>query len=108
MPRAAVLGNVMIDIIHTEAGYESAVKRIEELTGAWPNMSKGAELDVLMTLVKQFEAVHQSKKKAVSVLEVNVTRYVEPTDAVWPDEEDNLQEGMKPSGEKYGKSNEDR
>ena len=98
----------MIDIIHTEASYEAALKRIEELMDAGPNTPEGAELDTLVTLVEQFEAVHNSKKKALSVLKGSITHYAEPTEAVWPDEEENLVEGMKPSSEIFGKSDEDR
>ena len=78
----------MIDIIHTEASYEAALKRIEELMDAGPNTPEGAELDTLVTLVEQFEAVHHSKKKALSVLKGSVTHYAEPTEAVWPDEKE--------------------
>ncbi len=97
----------MIDIIHTEAGYEAALKRIEELMDAGPNTPEGDELNALVTLVEQFEAVHYSKEEAVSALKGSVTHYVEPTEAVWPDEEENLVEGMKPSSEIIGKSDED-
>ena len=41
--------------IHTNAAYEQALKRIEELWGATPDTPQGEELDVLTTLVEAYE-----------------------------------------------------
>ena len=50
----------MFDIrpIHTEADYEEALETIEELFEAEPNTPEGDRLEVLVTLVEQYEDQH--------------------------------------------------
>jgi HTH-type transcriptional regulator/antitoxin HigA len=47
-----------IDKIETEADYDVALKRIEELWNAELNTPDGKELDALVTLVVEYEAIH--------------------------------------------------
>lgn len=44
--------------IKTEADYNAALRRIDELMDATPDTDAGAELDVLATLVEAYESRH--------------------------------------------------
>ena len=59
----------MIDKIETEADYDAALKRVEELWNAELNTPDGQELDALVTLVEEYESTHYSidppRKEAV-------------------------------------------
>lgn len=44
--------------IKTEQDYEAALSTVEELWGAEENTSEGDRLDILITLVDAYEAVH--------------------------------------------------
>lgn len=46
--------------LKTEADYEDALSRINELMDASPDTKEGDELDVLTMLVENFEAVHHT------------------------------------------------
>lgn len=48
-----------IEPIRTEADYETALARIDELMGAEPGSPKGSELDALVDLVDLYERSHQ-------------------------------------------------
>ena len=48
-----------IEPIRTEADYETALARIDELMGAEPGSPEGCELDVLVDLVDLFESRHE-------------------------------------------------
>ena len=48
----------MMDKIENEADYDAALKRVEELFNADPNTPEGQELDVLVTLVEEYENIH--------------------------------------------------
>ena len=45
--------------VRTEADYEAALARIDELMDAAPNSREGEELDVLADLVELYEAKHE-------------------------------------------------
>jgi HTH-type transcriptional regulator/antitoxin HigA len=51
---------MQIHPIRTEADHDSAVARIAELIGARPDTAKGEELDILATLVDEYEAKHHA------------------------------------------------
>ena len=45
--------------VRTEAAYETAIARIDELMGAEPGTPDGRELDVLIDLVDLYESRHE-------------------------------------------------
>ena len=45
--------------VRTEADYETAIARIDELMGAEPGTPDGRELDVLIDLVDLYESRHE-------------------------------------------------
>jgi len=49
-----------INSIRTEANYQAALGRIEELMDAELNSPEGEELDVLGTLVHAYEEIHHA------------------------------------------------
>lgn len=48
----------MIEKIESEFEYDSALSRVEELWNAELGTPEGEELDKLVTLIEQYEAVH--------------------------------------------------
>ncbi len=49
---------MIIEPIRTEADYESAMARIDELWGSEPGSSEGDELDILIALTGAYEKKH--------------------------------------------------
>jgi HTH-type transcriptional regulator / antitoxin HigA len=49
---------MIIEPIRTEADYESAMAKIDELWGSEPGSSEGDELDILVALTGAFEKKH--------------------------------------------------
>jgi HTH-type transcriptional regulator / antitoxin HigA len=49
---------IQVRPIHSEADYDAALQRIDELMGAKANTPEGDELDVLATLVEAYESEH--------------------------------------------------
>jgi HTH-type transcriptional regulator/antitoxin HigA len=48
----------MVKSIETEADYQQALKRIDQLMEAKPDTPEGDELDVLATLVERYESLY--------------------------------------------------
>lgn len=46
--------------IKTEADYEAALAEIDHLMDAEPDTPRGDRLDMLVTLVEEYEAVHRA------------------------------------------------
>jgi len=44
--------------IETEAEYDTALKRVEEIWNAEPGTPEGEELDKLVDMIEEYEAVH--------------------------------------------------
>src|SRR5260370_167737 len=51
-------GAIQVRPIRSEADYDAALERIDELMGAKPGSAEGDELDVLVTLVDAYETKH--------------------------------------------------
>ena len=50
-----------ISPVKTEADYEQALQRVEELWGAEPGSTQGDELDLLVALIEAYEREHYSQ-----------------------------------------------